>query len=108
MEEKNSQSDDILPRYRTQQWTRPEKESQDIIKSELGRYFVPSINENRPGVVCRKGCRVYTGFLEYYLIKTKNDKTLTTTAKFDVVQALSKNDLLWDSKLHLQYFCNLF
>ena len=83
---KNNQNDDVLPRYTTQRnKAEIEKESREIIEKHLSR--TPS-NEFRS-----KG---FTGFLEYYLQYTRNDYTLTTTAKSDIVQTLSENDLLRD------------
>ena len=66
-----------------------EKESQEIIKREL------SLDASSYETI-RSYRNPFTGFLHYYLHKTKIDKTLTTTAKFEIVEALSKNDLLLD------------
>ena len=92
-ERKNS--GDVLPRYTTdsvrteRSKTDIEKESQEIIKRELSK-DAPSYT------TIRSYKNPYTGFLNYYLQKTGNDETLTTTAKLDIVEALCKNDLPWD------------
>ena len=92
-ERKNNQSGDVLPRYTTQRnKAEIERESQEIIKRELAR-DAPSYE------TIRSYKNPYTGFLHYYLRFTKNDETLTTTAKSKVVKTLSKNDLQRDLKL---------
>ena len=97
---KNIQSGDVLPRY-TAQRTKAEieKESQEIIKRELSR--------NVRSYEWIRSERGY-GFLHYYLRFTRNDQTLTTTAKSDIIQTLSENDLPRGLKLFLIYICNFF
>ena len=91
-ERKNNQSGDVLPRYTTRRSkAEVEKESQEIIKREFSR-------DRSYEYVKSNG---WTGFLDYYLCQTENEETLTTNAKTDVVQTLSKNDLLRDLKLFL-------
>ena len=82
---KYSQIGDVLPRY-TRQRTKAETvmESKELIKKELN-FDVDFEKVETYGV---------TGFLSYYLYWTKNDETLTTTAKFEMVKTLSENDLL--------------
>ena len=100
---KQSQSDDILPRYRTQRSkAEVEKESQEIIKRQLSR-DVPSYQTIRSYKTYEKP---FSGFLEYYLKYAKKDTTLTTNATSDNVQTLSENDLLRDLKLFLIYVCS--
>ena len=70
-----------------------EKESQEVIKKELSR--------DAPSYEWIRSMGGY-GFLYDYLRYTANDELLTTTAKFDIVKTLSKNDLLWDLNL---FFC---
>ena len=85
-ERKNS--DNVLPRYTTQRSNADiEKESHEIIKRELSK-DAPSYKKIK--------LNGFTGFLHYYLKFTGNDETLTTTAKIDTVQTLSKNDLSRD------------
>ena len=97
---KNSQSGDNLPRYTTQRSKAEiEQESREIIKRESSR-DAPS-NER-----IRSAGRY--GLLDIYLLYTKNDETLTTTANSDSVQTLSENGLLWDSKLFWFIFVVLF
>ena len=72
-----------------------EKKSQEIIKCELAK-DAPSYEE----IKSMGG----TGFLHDYLRSTKNDETMTTISKFNIVQALSKNDLPWGLKLRLNSF----
>ena len=91
---KNNQMSHILPRYITQRdKAKTEKESQELIKREFSHevptYETLRSNEN-PG---------FTGFLYYYLWYTRNDETLTTTAKSEIIKTLSENDLLRDLKL---------
>ena len=87
---KKNNSGDIFPKYTTQRSkTDIENESQEIIKRELSK-DAPSYT------TIRSYKNPYTGFLNYYLQKTGNDETLTTTAKLDIVEALCKNDLPWD------------
>ena len=92
---KHSQRGDILPRYTTKRnKAEIEKESQEIIKRELKR-DAPSYE------TVRSYENSSTGFLNYYLQFTRNDEKLTTTAKSDIVQTLSENDLLRELKLFL-------
>ena len=85
---KRKNNDDVLPRYTTQRSNADiEKESQEIIKRELSK-DAPSYKKIK--------LNGFTGFLHYYLKFTGNDDTLTTTAKFDIVETLSKNDLSRD------------
>ena len=89
-ERKNNQSGDVLPRYTEQRsLAEIEKESQEIIKREL------NLNVNFELVKSNR----FTGFLHVYLYYTRNDETLTTTAKSEIVKTLSENDLLRDFKL---------
>ena len=94
-ERKSYQSGDDLQRY-TEQRSKAEieKESKEIIKREFSR-------DRSYEKIKSLG---YTGFLDYYLRFTSNDETLTTTAKSKVVKTLSKNDLLRDLKLFLNYY----
>ena len=94
---KNNQSGDVLPRYTAQRSKAEiERESQEIIKKELkiGVGF---------DLLKSKG---YTGFLDFYLCLTRDDETLTTTAKSDIVQSLSENDLPRDLKSFIVYICS--
>ena len=89
---KNIQSGDILPRYISQRSKAEiERESNEIINREL------DIDDDDDFEKIKS--YGYTGFLNYYLQETKNDETLTTTAKSDIVQILSENDLLRGLKL---------
>ena len=100
MTRKRKNTSDNLPRYTTKRSkVDVEKESQETIKCELSRHAPPY-------ETIRSYENPYNGFLDYYLRNTKNDETMTTTAKLDIVQALSKNDLLWDLKLRFNYFKN--
>ena len=99
---KNNQSGEILPRYTSQRnRAQIERFSQKIIKRELSR-DAPSYE------TIRSYENPFTGFLNYYLQHTKNDKTLTTTAKSDIVKTLGENDLLRDLKIFFVSSCNLF
>ena len=100
-ERKNNQSGDILPRY-TLRRTKAEieLESKETIKRELN-LDAPSYE------TLRSYENPYTGFLHIYLRFTRNDETLTTNAKSDIVKTLSKNDLLRDLKLFLVHFRSL-
>ena len=90
---KYNQSGDVLPRYTTQRSLAVvEKESQEIIKRELSR--------DAPTYEWIRSKGGY-GFLFDYLHYARNDETLTTTAKSDIVKTLSENDLLRDLKLLL-------
>ena len=96
---KNNQNVDVLPRY-TAQGTKAEieKESTEIIKRELSRNVQSYERIRSEG---------WYGFLDYYLQCTKNDETLTTAAKPDIVKTLGENDLLGDLTLFLTVFCKL-
>ena len=84
----NDQSGDVLPRYTKQRsLVEIEEESQEIIEHELSR-DAPSYE------TIRSYEPPFSGFLHYYLKYTKNDETLTTTTKSDVVKTLGENDLL--------------
>ena len=86
-ERKNGQRGDVLPRYTTERSKAEiELESKEIIKRELSR-------DRSYEFIKSKG---WTGFLNYYLRFTRNDETLTTSAKSDFVKTLTKNDLLRD------------
>ena len=99
---KNKQRSNVLPRYTKQRdKAEIEEESRKILKRELNldNKDVPSYEWMRS-----KGLK---GFLLNYLHLTKNDETLTTTAKANIVKTLSKNDLLRDLKIFFVYFCNI-
>ena len=91
---KNKQSSNVLSRY-----TKLRK----ILKRELNldNKDVPSYEWMRS-----KGLKGIT-YLLNYLNLTKNDETLTTTAKANIVKTLSKNDLLRDLKIFFVYFYNI-
>ena len=92
---KYSQIGDVLPRYtRQRDKAEIEKESKEIIEKEL------NLDHDFEKVQSHGA----TGFLYYYLYWTKNDETLTTTAKFEIVKTLSENDLPWDLELFLSSF----
>ena len=81
----------------TQELIDIERESQEIIKNELAHY-PPSYQELLSVLSLTK--LPYSGFTDYYLHWTRNDYTMTTSAKLDDLLVLAANDLCWDLKKH--------
>ena len=79
-------SDDFQVQLEQLQKIEAEEKARELVKQEI--FLDYSYQE-----IIKKGV---SGFMEFYVIITGDDKTMTTRAKRDVVLSLAKSDLLRD------------